>query len=72
MSGAVAMGGNVLVGNRAYIGIGAVVRDGVRIGERCLIGAGAVVVSDTEPGMVYAGNPARKTGRTALEASRGR
>jgi len=68
----VAIGGNVHIGDRVFLGVGAIVRDGVSIGERCLIGAGAVVISDTEPGMVYAGNPARKTGKTALEATGGR
>lgn len=64
------LGGNITVGEQCFVGLGAVVRDGVTLAERSMIGAGAVVVADTEPGEVYVGNPARKLGRTALEATR--
>lgn len=65
------LGGNVRLGEQSFIGIGAVLRDGLAIAERSFIGAGAVVVADTEADGVYVGNPARKTGRSALEVSGG-
>lgn len=67
----VAMGGEGTVGEQAFVGVGAVLRDRIRIAPRSFIGAGAVVVQDTEADGVYVGNPARKAGKTALEASGG-
>lgn len=67
----VAMGGEGHVGEQAFVGVGAVLRDRIRIAERSFIGAGAVVVQDTQADGVYVGNPARKAGKTALEASGG-
>lgn len=60
----VACNGNVHVGNHAYVGTGAVIRQGrarqpTRIGERAVIGMGAVVTKDVEPGVTVVGNPAR-------------
>ncbi len=68
----VTLGGNVRVGEQSFIGVGAVLRDGLTIAERSFIGAGAVVVADTQPDGVYVGNPARRMGKSALEASGGR
>ncbi|MGV8920470.1 MAG: acetyltransferase [Pseudomonas sp.] len=67
----VAMGGEGYVGEQAFVGVGAVLRDRIKIAERSFIGAGAVVVQDTQADGVYVGNPARKVGKTALEASGG-
>lgn len=67
----VAMGGEGYVGEQAFVGVGAVLRDRIRIAERSFIGAGAVVVQDTQPDGVYVGNPARRAGKTALQASGG-
>ena len=67
----VAMGGEGYVGEQAFVGVGAVLRDRIRIAKRTFIGAGAVVVQDTQADGVYVGNPARKTSKTALEASEG-
>jgi sugar O-acyltransferase (sialic acid O-acetyltransferase NeuD family) len=66
----VTFGGNVTVGEQAFVGVGAVLRDGLTVAERTFIGAGAVVIADTEADGVYVGNPAKKTGRTALEVTR--
>lgn len=66
-----AFGGNVTLGERVFVGVGAVLRDGLQLAERSFIGAGAVLLSNTEPNAVYVGNPARKSGRTALEVSGG-
>jgi sugar O-acyltransferase (sialic acid O-acetyltransferase NeuD family) len=66
-----AMGGDGHLGEQAFVGVGAVLRDRIRIAERTFIGAGAVVVQDTLADRVYVGNPARATGKTALEVSGG-
>ena len=62
-----ATGGAVTIGEQAFIGVGAVLRDRIRIAPRSFVGAGAVVVADTEPDRAYAGNPARRLARTALD-----
>lgn len=52
--------GNVRVGARTLVGVGASVRPSVRICEDAVIGAGSVVVRDlNEPG-TFIGNPARR------------
>jgi putative colanic acid biosynthesis acetyltransferase WcaF len=49
----------VTIGDRAWIGAASVLCPGVRIGEGSVTSAGSVVATDTEPWMVYGGNPAR-------------
>lgn len=56
--------GNVHVGDYAYLGTGAVIKQGTPdkpmvIGAGAVIGMGAVVTKDVEPGAVVVGNPAR-------------
>ncbi len=51
--------GNITVGNRAYIGSGAVIRQNLVIGSDAVIGMGAVVTKDVPPGATVVGNPAR-------------
>lgn len=56
--------GNIHIGDHAYIGSGAVIRQGIpgeplRIGAGAIIGMGAVVTRDVPPGMTVVGNPAR-------------
>jgi acetyltransferase-like isoleucine patch superfamily enzyme len=53
------IGGNVSIGEGAFIGIGASVIQGITIGAWSVVGAGAVVIEDVEPNTVVAGVPAR-------------
>ena len=60
-------GGDVVVGDRVWIGYRAIVLPGVTIGEGAVIGAGAVVTKDVEPYAIVVGNPARKVGVRTVE-----
>jgi sugar O-acyltransferase (sialic acid O-acetyltransferase NeuD family) len=56
--------GNVHIGNRAYIGTGAILKQGTRenplvVGEGAVVGMGAVVTKNVPPGVTVVGNPAR-------------
>jgi len=56
--------GNVHIGERAYIGTGAIIRQGtpekpLMIGAGAIVGMGAVVTKDVPPGITVIGNPAR-------------
>lgn len=56
--------GNVHIGDHAYIGAGASLRQGIpgkplRIGNNAVVGMGAVVTRDVPPGVTVIGNPAR-------------
>ena len=55
-------GGDVVIGDRSWIGYGALVLPGINIGEGAVVGAGAVVTKDVEPFAIVAGNPAHKIG----------
>ncbi len=51
--------GSARIGNRVWLGIGAIVRDYVSVCDDAFVGMGSVVTKDiTEPG-IYAGNPCR-------------
>jgi sugar O-acyltransferase (sialic acid O-acetyltransferase NeuD family) len=55
--------GNVVIGDHAYIGTGAIIKQGkpgkpLTIGKNAIIGAGAVVTKDIPEGMTVFGNPA--------------
>jgi sugar O-acyltransferase (sialic acid O-acetyltransferase NeuD family) len=56
--------GNVIVEDYAYIGTGAIIKQGkpgrpLRIGKRASVGAGAVVTKNVSPDATVLGNPAR-------------
>lgn len=54
-----ALAGQVRVGPECWIGLGAVVREGITIGARTLVGAGAVVVRDLPADVEAYGVPAQ-------------
>lgn len=49
----------VIIGNDVWIGLRAVIIDGVKIGDGAIIAAGAVVTKDVEPYAVVGGIPAK-------------
>jgi maltose O-acetyltransferase len=55
-------GGDVVIGDRVWIGYRAIILPGVEIGEGAVIAAGAVVSGNVAPFAIVAGNPAREVG----------
>ena len=55
----VTLGGNVLVGEGAYLGMGAMVRERVEVGEGSTLGMGAVLLRDLPAGETWVGVPAQ-------------
>jgi acetyltransferase-like isoleucine patch superfamily enzyme len=51
--------GRVVIGNRCWIGAGAIVLSGVELGDGCVVGAGSVVTHSVAAGETVAGVPAR-------------
>lgn len=61
---AVKCNGNIVIEDHAYIGAGAVIKQGrpgepLIIGRGAVVGMGAVVTKNVAPGMIVVGNPAR-------------
>jgi len=52
-------GGEVIIGDRVWIGYRATILPGVNIGKGAVIAAGAVVTKDVAPYSIVAGSPAR-------------
>ncbi|MGB6974486.1 MAG: acyltransferase [Terracidiphilus sp.] len=49
----------IKLGNKCWIGMHAIVLQGVKIGEGAIVGAGSVVTKDVPPWTIVGGNPAR-------------
>lgn len=60
-------GGDVIIGDRVWIGYEALILPGITIGDGAVVGAGAVVTKNVEPFAIVAGNPARKIGERNRE-----
>ena len=56
-------GGDVVVGDRAWICFRAIILPGVTIGEGAIVGAGSTVSRDVEPYTIVAGTPAKVIGQ---------
>jgi acetyltransferase-like isoleucine patch superfamily enzyme len=50
--------GGIVIGDDAWLGVGAIVLDGVRIGKGAVIGAGSVVTNDVPDNAISMGVPA--------------
>lgn len=59
LAAGVSLGGSVRVGEAAYIGMNASVRQGLTIGSESTVGMGAVVLDDVPAEATWAGVPAR-------------
>lgn len=55
----VVLSGHCTVESYSVLGVNATVRDGVRIAEGTFVGMAASITKDTEPWMIYVGNPAK-------------
>jgi len=55
-------GGEVVIGDRVWIGYRAIVLPGVTIGQGAVVGAGAVVTRNIDSNTIVAGNPAKVIG----------
>lgn len=69
----VSCNGSIHIGDFAYIGSGAVIKQGtpdrpLTIGEGAIVGMGAVVTKDVPAGTVVVGNPARQLDRYELRS----
>ena len=64
----VSLGGGVAVGEAAYLGMNASVREGVRIGADATVGMGAVVLRRRAGRRDLGGSPARRPIRTGVHA----
>ncbi|MRH28177.1 acetyltransferase [Microbacterium sp. SYP-A9085] len=60
LAAGVALGGAVRVGEAAYLGMNAAVRQGLTIGPESAVGMGAVVIRDVPGHQTWAGVPARE------------
>ena len=56
---AVRLAGGVVVGEGAYLGVGALVREQLNVGRWSLVGMGSVVTRDIPAAEVWVGSPAR-------------
>ncbi|WDP90773.1 MAG: acyltransferase [Desulfobacter sp.] len=64
--------GPIIIGDDVWIGLGAIILDGVTIGKGCIVGAGAVVTKNIPDYAIVAGVPAkildyRNSGKNSVE-----
>ena len=59
----IASRGDIVLEDDVWLGVNAVVMDGVTIGQGAIVGAGAVVTHDVPPFTIVGGVPARIIGR---------
>lgn len=60
--------GKIIIGKNCFIGMRAIIMYGVKLADNIIVGAGSVVTkSFYEPGIIIAGNPAKKIG-TVIDA----
>ena len=59
ISGFSNVAGAVIIGRFTYLGLSAVIKEGVKIGNNTIIGMGSVVYKDVPDEVVALGNPAR-------------
>jgi acetyltransferase-like isoleucine patch superfamily enzyme len=55
----VCLGGHVHIGQAAYLGAGALIREGRSVGKYAMVGMGSVVLTDVPEKQVWIGMPAR-------------
>lgn len=59
ISSHVVISGFCNIGSHSFLGVNSSFNDGIIFGKDGVTGNGTVIVKDTEPGMVYVGNPAK-------------
>ena len=53
------LAGDVKVGEKSIVGIGASINEGIFIGKNVIVGAGAAVISDLDDNVIAKGVPAK-------------
>lgn len=53
----------VTIGEKVWIGAGAIILPGVTVGNGANVGAGSIVTANVPPGETWAGNPAKRLGQ---------
>lgn len=59
----------ITIGERVWVGAGAIILQGVAVGDNAIVGAGAVVTHDVPKNAIVAGNPARVIGEVDAGAA---